>query len=434
MIPARRTLYAAVFPLALSIIALFFPRLQSLSIIFASVLTIAMVIDMILLSFSVYPVITRVVSPIIPIGHWSTVTLEITWHGLRTIKYELFDGYPPSFTLKGLPIAGKLTRGQSNRHMYEILPVDRGDFTFSFLHLRVSGVLGLAQNRKKYILPDTIKVYPDFQAFISYTMLGKINHLNLAGIRSKPLRGEGFDFHQLREYRSGDERRQIDWKASNRFRKLISREYQQSCDQKVIFFLDSSGRLSSSDNGLGHFDQVLNAALLLAHTAIQQRDAVGMYVVARPPRWLKPCSSGNQLGRIQKMTYDLKPADDTPDVITGLEKFETMGCSRSLLILMTNITQEDSREMYQVITALSKKHVVLLCSLRETVLDHVRQRRLRSLDDALLYGAVTDFLLKRKRYHTQLKQAGIHIIDTHPVALPAALVNNYLSLKRQGSL
>jgi len=34
------------------------------------------------------------------------------------------------------------------------------------------------------------------------------------------------DFHQLREYRLGDSLRRIDWKATARMHRLISREYQ----------------------------------------------------------------------------------------------------------------------------------------------------------------------------------------------------------------
>jgi uncharacterized protein (DUF58 family) len=39
-------------------------------------------------------------------------------------------------------------------------------------------------------------------------------------------RGEGTEFHQLREYRQGDSQRAIDWKATSRTARLISREYE----------------------------------------------------------------------------------------------------------------------------------------------------------------------------------------------------------------
>ena len=36
-------------------------------------------------------------------------------------------------------------------------------------------------------------------------------------------RGDGTEFHQMREYRTGDSLRQIDWKATARARRLIER-------------------------------------------------------------------------------------------------------------------------------------------------------------------------------------------------------------------
>ena len=64
------------------------------------------------------------------------------------------------------------------------------------------------------------------------------NRLSQIGVRRRQRRGEGQDFHQLREYRAGDSLRQIDWKATSRYRRLISKEYQDERDQQVVFLLD----------------------------------------------------------------------------------------------------------------------------------------------------------------------------------------------------
>ena len=89
-------------------------------------------------------------------------------------------------------------------------------------------------------------------------------------------RGEGLEFHQLREYREGDSQRQIDWKATSRSGQLISREYQDERDQQIMLLIDCGRRMRAQDDELSHFDHVLNAALLLAYVGLRQGDAVGL--------------------------------------------------------------------------------------------------------------------------------------------------------------
>ena len=80
---------------------------------------------------------------------------------------------------------------------------------------------------------------------------------------------EGMEFHQLRDYRQDDAPKQIDWKASARVGRLISRDYQDERDQQIVFLLDCSARMRARDGDLSHFDHTLNALLLLAYVALR---------------------------------------------------------------------------------------------------------------------------------------------------------------------
>ena len=61
-----------------------------------------------------------------------------------------------------------------------------------------------------------MRVYPNFQALARYTLLATDNRLSQIGVLQVRRRGEGTEFHQLREYRQGDPQRAIDWKATAR--------------------------------------------------------------------------------------------------------------------------------------------------------------------------------------------------------------------------
>ena len=108
-------------------------------------------------------------------------------------------------------------------------------------------------------------------------------------------RGEGTDFKQLAEYRTGDAVRHIDWKATLRFEKPIVRQFQNERDQCVMLLIDCGRRMRADDRqggiGTAHFDQVLNAVMLLTYVALKQGDAVGAMTFGTPPgeeRWFAP--------------------------------------------------------------------------------------------------------------------------------------------------
>jgi len=83
---------------------------------------------------------------------------------------------------------------------------------------------------------------------------------------------------------------------------------------------------------------------------------------------------------------------------------------------------------------LQKRHLILLANLREMTLDQVAHTTVRSFDDALVYGAAAEYSRARTRALTQLRQAGVRVIDEYPSLMPRALVNKYWEMKRSGQL
>jgi uncharacterized protein (DUF58 family) len=75
---------------------------------------------------------------------------------------------------------------------------------------------------------------------------------------------------------------------------------------------------------------------------------------------------------------------------------------------------------------------VLVVSLREEVLDHLRQAPVQTLPEALTYCGTVDYLNARAELHEQLRAHGVPVLDARPNELGAALVTRYLSWKRAG--
>ena len=198
-----------------------------------------------------------------------------------------------------MPAPFRVGPGQWTKLSYRVLPDQRGVHHFGAAELRLISPLGFWLTRHAVGEGQAVQVYPDFAKITQYALFAIDNRLSQIGLLRRRRRGEGLDFHQLREYRSDDSPRQIDWKATSRMGKLIARDYQDERDQQIVFLLDCGQRMRARDDDLSHFDHTLNAMLLLAYVALRQGDAVGLchlrpryaaLLCRRASRWT-PCSA-----------------------------------------------------------------------------------------------------------------------------------------------
>lgn len=282
--------------------------------------------------------------------------------------------------------------------------------------------------------PFAVRVYPDFAAVARYALLATDNRLSQLGIRRRQRRGEGLEFHQLREYRQGDALRQIDWKATSRLRKLVSREYQDERDQQVNFLLDCGFRMRAQDGGTSHFDAALNAMLLLSYVVLRQGDAAGCLTFAGDERRYAAAKGRAQMSRLMNGLFDLAPTHRTPDFRALAATCTTHLHKRSLLVLMTNLRDEDTADLVAAARVLGERHLVLVATLRETVLDAMCATPPESDESALGAAAARLYLGEREQALARLAKEGVLVLDSTPEQLPVRLVNAYLDIKRSGRL
>jgi len=251
-------------------------------------------------------------------------------------------------------------------------------------------------------------------------------------------RGEGTEFHQLREYRQGDPQRAIDWKATARTARLIAREYEEERDQRVLLLIDCGRRMAAKDDDrddpLSHFDHTLNAALLLAHVALRQGDAVGMLTMGGVQRYLEPRKSISAVHAMLNRVYDLEPTLAVPDYHLAAGDVMRHMRRRALVILLTNLRDEDDDTLLPALKLLRTRHLVVLASLREAILGRALSVRVDSFERAVTHAAAAEYLALRERVFRRIGAAGVMTLDVEPERLPIALVNRYLELKREGRL
>jgi uncharacterized protein (DUF58 family) len=379
------------------------------------------------------PRIKRHLPGSLALGRWSDVRLEVEHDVSQPMIIEVFDHVPDGLSFEHLPLSVELQPGQQSHIGYRVRPLNRGHFTFEQCEINLPSPMGLWTDKRLSNVSDSTRVYPDFARLYGGQLLAVDNWLSQLGVRQRHRRGLGLEFHQLREFREGDSLRQIDWKATARQRTPIAREYQDERDQQILFMLDCGRRMRSQDGELTHFDHALNACLLLSYVALRQGDAVGLGTfAAEPPRYLAPVKGAGQLNVLLNSVYDLNSTQRSADYQAAATQLLARQKRRSLVVLVTNLRDEDDDELLTAVKRLSQQHRVLVASLRETVLDTLRQTPVQTLSEALTYCGTVDYLNVRNELHERLNAHGVPVLDANPHELGAALVTRYLEWKKAG--
>ena len=365
---------------------------------------------------------------------WSPVAVHIDNLSPFDIGVDVHDMHPSHCSIRGLPQHNQLRAQQRITTHYQIQSNQRGDLTFEGIQCRVATRLGLWF--RKFTLPanDTVKVFPNYTANKLFGLLLSRQHLDHLGIRRLPRPGEGNDFHQLREYRHGDSLKQIDWKATARTQKLITREYAQERDQQIVFLLDCSVRMRHRDQATSHIDDALNAVVLLAHVALQQGDATGLMTFGGVDRWISPAKGAHAARRLMLGLYDIEATLLMPDYVAAVQNLAKHLKRRALVILITNLRNEDGNSALQALRHLNNKHLVLMADLRETDLDNTTEHAPQTADEAVLWMSAEAYRQTRVHQHKLAVAGGARLLDVKPAHLSADLISRYLAIKRLGQL
>ena len=400
----------------------------------AALLSMLALLDLLRLRRLPSPQVARLLHTSIPVGVWTDVRIQLDNRSEESLMLEVHDHHPADCRASHQPQSLLVPAQRQLSLGYRVFPRRRGEKRFSGVDLTLHSPLGLWRQKRFIEHLTRVRVYPNFREIAHYALLATDNHLSQMGVRRRQRRGEGSDFHQLREYRTGDALRQIDWKASSRYRKLISKEYQDERDQQLVFMLDCGRHMRHEDENGAHLDHALNAMLLLSYVADRQGDAVGFLSFGGVERWQPPIKGGDLVRRLLDRSYDIEATLQAADYLAAAQKLMPLQRRRALLIILTNSRTEEQSDLQKAVSLLAKRHLVVVADLHEASLDRVVERPVTDRQGALRFQAVVDYLGARGQSHERLQHRGGLVIDSRPQQLPVNLVNAYLDVKASGAL
>lgn len=400
---------------------------------FDLIVALLLVVDSRLLVRAGCVIATRRTERVMSIGEQNVVVLELTNGTDRRLVLRVTEplthGFAPRTVALGRLV---LPPRASVEFAYEVRPLERGLHAIPPTSIRVAGPLGLAWRPLAASAPHEVRVYPNVMAVGRYQNLIRRSRLREMGIATVRQRGQGTEFESLRDYIPGDDPSTIDWKATARRAKLISRNYQAERSQSIMLCLDAGRMMTTEIDGMSRFDHAVNSALLLAHVALSHGDGVGLVVFSEGiERYLPPRKGHTYLSRIVEALYDVQPTLVEPNYRDAVTR-AAQGRRRSLVVMFTDVSgEETASELVPYVNRLLPRHLPLVVFLRDREVEARAEGEVSQggRTDPWSMAAAANFLEERDHVREYLRSRGTMVLDVLPGGLAPGVVNTYLEIK-----
>jgi uncharacterized protein (DUF58 family) len=382
----------------------------------------------------------RVTDEALSVAAANTVALRVRNNRDRPLAALVRDEPPPEFAIDPNDSARRallrLAPYETRTLEYEVTPPRRGDFRFGDVYARITGPLGLVVRQGAVPAAATISVYPNLHAVEEYELLLRRASLSRQGSRRVRTTGGGREFASLREYTPDDEYRTIDWKATARRAKVMSRTYEAERSQDILLLIDL-GRLMRQE--IAHtqkLDHVVNAALMLAHVAAEADDRVGLLTFANEVRqWLPPRRGRAQANEALHTLYAARAEPIESDYRAAFRFLSARWRKRSLAVLFTDLADaESSALLLAEIAQLASSHLVVCVVVRDPLIGERARQTPESATQVYEKAVAEEVLGDRRRALNLLKKRGVLVVDAEPRELSVDLVTRYLTVKSRAML
>ncbi len=156
---------------------------------------------------------------------------------------------------------------------------------------------------------------------------GLSNHI-FSGQYHSAFKGRGMTFSEVREYQYGDDVRSIDWNVTARFNHPFVKIFEEEREMTVMLLIDVSGSNDFGSQGQSKRDLSAELAAVLAFSAIQNNDKVGViFFSSKIEKFIPPKKGTSHILRIIREIVDFEPEERGTDIGEGL-RFLTRAIKR----------------------------------------------------------------------------------------------------------
>lgn len=414
------------------------PGREGIAAAVTSLVVLAALVDALRIPGADSVTVEREASARIPVGEARDVVVRVRSSWPRAILASLTQRPPASVRLEPVTTPWREIVPEVPVELRGTLaPAERGVVPLGPVALSVRGPWQLMRRSLIYYLSDTIDVIPTVSGAGKYRLAAVQQRVRTAGQRAVRRRGAGSAFARLRDYVPGDDPRHIDWKATARHGRLVSREYSVEQGQTVVIAIDAGRMMTQLAGDRPRFEYAVSAALTLASVAASSGDHVGLLVfddVVR--RYIPPSHDAGVVGAIRDALVGVEPTMVEPDYAAAFRTLVERNRRRSLIVLFTDVIDVRSSRALIALTARSaERHLPLVVALRNEALLAAAVPHGGAPELAAYECAAAEELIEAREGALQtMRQAGVAVVDVPPTAMTAAVVNRYLDIKQRAAL
>ncbi|MFZ0481502.1 MAG: DUF58 domain-containing protein [Terriglobales bacterium] len=315
----------------------------------------------------------------------------------------------------------------------KFVPGERGDIPLGRVYLRYRSVLDLAERWVVADLRQTVRVYPNFEHAGKHSVyLARSRQIELQ-MRLMRLRGSGSDFESLREYREGDEIRNICWTATARRGKAVTKTFRVERSQAVWLTLDCGRLMRTRLEGYSKLDRAVDAALCLSQLALYSGDRVGLLAYGRAiNQRVLPGRGAAQLRHIVEQLAVVRSEVPEADHIRAAATLLSLQRQRGLILWITDLAETAmTPEVIDAAGQLLSRHLVIFIVIAQPEVK--RQAAVAPGNPQQMYEAVAtqEVVFRRELLLGRLREHGALCVEVAPHQLSAAVLNQYLSVKER---
>jgi len=160
---------------------------------------------------------------------------------------------------------------------------------------------------------------------------------SMAGEYHSVFRGRGMEFSDVREYQVGDDIRTIDWNVTSRMGHPYVKKYVEERELTVALLVDLSGSAAFGSRSQMKGDIAAELSALLAFSAIQNNDRVGLIAFTDRIEKFVPARKGRtHVLRVIREILGAAPAGRGTDIGTALDYAMRVFRRRSVMFVISD--------------------------------------------------------------------------------------------------
>ncbi|MEI7662846.1 MAG: DUF58 domain-containing protein [Bacteroidota bacterium] len=226
-------------------------------------------------------------------------------------------------------------------------------------------------------------------------------------------KGRGMAFSEVREYQPGDDIRSIDWNVTARFNHPYVKIYDEERELTVMLLIDVSGSNQFGTRKSIKQDVITEIAAVLAFSAIQNNDKVGVIFFSKTvEKFIPPKKGTSHILRIIRELIEFKPNQQGTSLTEPLRYFTNVIKKRCTAFLLSDFLD---RGFEDAIKIANKKHDLIAVRIydeRETELPAVGLIRARDAESDRQIWIDSSDRAVRRQYNNWYKAHNAYISDT----------------------